>query len=658
LAAENPTEQQDNQSEPQGQLLTKPESIYGLLNRLKDNHTPLKLHFNTIEGAYSSIILKVDLKGRNFILDQVTPDKGDRIMAKSGPFMFEAFYDGCRITSSTLRATGKGRQRGQAIYKIPFPDELDYFQRRQFYRAQIRRGVIIDAILESKDFQKPIVSELKDISAQGCQIELDGDYRETLGNQVVLDSCSITFPNQLSISTPIQVRHVGYDEKKNRSSCGCLFIELPPMEERKVSYAVAEIQREVARRSSDGSSRYTSPLYEEKPLDEAEGSANIAAGETDAPRKKKTSIRSDKESGTGTGAGKEASKGKASKGEDAQTSDDAQNPEVESDSMQSSINEFKQQKEKAKLQERFKEFRIYHSNAIASVKGLLAQLKQKQTLKLEPAYDISQQLASALEQNADVLLALTTLRDAQDYIPQHSVSFGIHLAHFAKSMGYTGNIADLIYAGLLHDIGKTTLPSMIMFKPDRLNKQELSTMQRHVLATHKALTGASNTLPKEVLAIVLGNTERLDGSGYPRQLKSDKISGLARMAAIVDAYDAMTTDRNYAKGMLPALAFKTLMNSDKQFDRIMVQRFIKCIGLMPVGSFVRLSSNKLAFVLTLDPKTSKPGLIRVIYDAEKKQLITPDDYDMTDPASSASIGTIIRPEDPSKYFVNRLLMMD
>ena len=79
---------------------------------------------------------------------------------------------------------------------------------------------------------------------------------------------------------------------------------------------------------------------------------------------------------------------------------------------------------------------------------------------------------------------------------------------------------------------------------------------------------------------------------------------------------------------------------------------------MPVGSFVRLSSNKLAFVLTLDPKTSKPGLIRVIYDAEKKQLITPDDYDMTDPASSASIGTIIRPEDPSKYFVNRLLMMD
>jgi len=225
-------------------------------------------------------------------------------------------------------------------------------------------------------------------------------------------------------------------------------------------------------------------------------------------------------------------------------------------------------------------------------------------------------------------------------------------------MGYKGNIAELIYSGLLHDIGKATLPSMFMFKPDRLNKQELAAMQRHVIVTHKALTGASDNLPREVLAVVLGNTERLDGTGYPRKLKAEKLSGLARMAAIVDAYDAMTTDRNYAKGMLPALAFKTLMNSDKQFDRTMVQHFIKSIGLMPVGSFVRLSSHKLAFVLTIDPETSRPGLIRVIYDADKKQLISPEDYDMTVPATIASIGSIIRPYDPGEYFVNRLLMMD
>lgn len=652
MATETPNAQQDNQSEPQGQLLTKPESIYGLLNRLKDHHIPLKLHFNTVEGVYSTIILKIDLKNRHFIVDQVSPNWGDRVMAKSGAFMFEAYYDGCRIASSSLRAVGKGIQDGQAIYKIPFPDELDYFQRRQFYRAQIRRGVIIDAILDSKDFAKPIVGELKDISAQGCQIELDGDYRETLGGQAILDNCSITFPNQLSISTAIQVRHVGYDEKADRSSCGCLFHELPPMEERKVSYAVAEIQREVARRTSDGSSRYISPLYEPKPLEEGEGGAGAGAGagsataEKEPARKKKAGAKSSK-SGTA-----------AKNGSTEAATEDATEEPIEENSIQSGINELKQQKEKAKLQEQFKEFRIYHSNAIACVKGLLAQLKQKQTLKLEPAYDVSEQLASALEQNPHVLIALTTLRDAQDYIPQHSVSFGIHLANFAKSMGYNGKLSELILAGMVHDLGKATLPSMIMFKPDRLNAQELKSMQRHVIATHKALTEASDNLPKEVLAVVLGNTERLDGSGYPRKLKADKISGLARMAAIVDAYDAMTTDRNYAKGMLPALAFKTLMNSDKQFDRIMVQRFIKCIGLMPVGSFVRLSTNKLGFVLTLDEETAKPAMVRVIYDADKKQLITPDDYDLTDPVGSASVGTIVRPEDPAKYFVNRLLMMD
>jgi len=417
------------------------------------------------------------------------------------------------------------------------------------------------------------------------------------------------------------------------------------MEERKVSYAVAEIQREVARRTSDGSSRYISPLYEPKPVEEGEGGETAPSEASDKPRRKKATKQAKASTG-GTDT------------TDNDNTEDTTEETVEDNSIQSGINELKQQKEKAKLQELFKEFRIYHTNAIACVKGLLAQLKQKQTLKLQPAYDVSEQLASALEQNPHVLLALTTLRDAQDYIPQHSVSFGIHLAYFAKSMGYTGNLSDLVLAGLVHDLGKNTLPSMIMFKPDRLTQQELKTMQRHVITTHKALTEASDDLPKEVMAVVLGNTERLDGSGYPRKLKAEKISGLARMAAIVDAYDAMTTDRNYAKGMLPALAFKTLMNSDKQFDRLMVQRFIKCVGLMPVGSFVRLSSNKLGFVLTLDTETAKPAMVRVIYDADNKQLITPDDFDLTDPVSSASVGTIVRPEDPSKYFVNRLLMMD
>lgn len=623
MASELPTEPQATQEQAQGQLLTKPESIFGLLNRLKDNHIPLKLHFNTMEGNYSTIILRVDLKGRFFIADQVTPNWGDRLMAQSAAFRFEAFYDGCRIASTAIRAIGKGIQDGQAIYKIPFPDELDYFQRRQYYRAQIRRGVVVSAEMTSPEFEEPILGELKDISAQGCQIEVLGDYREILADKIKLENCSIVFPNQLNINVPIQVQHVGYDEKKDFSSCGCLFVDIPPMEERKVSYAVAEIQREIARRSNDASSRYISPLYEDKPI---EDSGTSQSGETDDGKKK-----------------------------DGKKKDDT--PVLDAE-MKSGINEMKQQKEKAKLQELFKEFRVYHANAIASVKGLMSQLKQGQPLRLQVAYEVSEKLAYALDTNPYVLLALTTLRDAQDYLAQHSVSFGIHLAHFAKSMGYQGSVTDLIYAGLLHDIGKITIPSVVIFKPNKLSNAETKMMQRHVINTHKALTSIDTTLPKEVMAVALGNTERLDGSGYPRQLKADKISGLARMAAIVDAYDAMTTDRNYAKGMLPALAFKMLMNSDKQFDRTMVQRFIKCVGLLPVGSLVRLSSDKLAFVLTLDPATAKPALVRIIYDAKRSQLITPDDYDLTDPRVEKEIGSIMRPEEPSKYFINRLLMMD
>ena len=636
MATDTPNRQQETQQQPQGQLLTKPESIYGLLNRLREHHIPVKLQFSTVEGSYSTIILKVDLKGRFFIIDQVTPNWGDRLMAKSSTFSFEAFYDGCRISSTKIRAVGKGVQDGQAIYKIPFPDELDYFQRRQFYRAQIRRGVDVEAVLTSPQLEEPAIGVLKDISAQGCQICLEGDYQEILANQAIIENCLITFPNQLTINSSIQVRHVGYDEKQDCSYLGSLFSALDPMEERKISYAVAEIQREVARRSNDGSSRYISPLYEEKPADDDDSTTPFTDGDSEKPTSRKKENR---------------------KKETAEKEQEKELTEAEQ-AIRSGISELKQQKEKAKLQELFKEFRIYHTNAIASVKGLMALIKQKQKLKLEPAYEISEKLAAALETNPYVLLALTTLRDPQDYLAQHSVSFGILLAHFARSIGYQGNLADIIYSGLLHDIGKATLPSAILLKPDKLTPIESNKLQRHVVSTHKALTAASDSLPKEVLGVTLGNTERLDGSGYPRQLKSDKLSGLARMAAIVDAYDAMTTDRNYAKGMLPALAFKTLMNSDKQFDRTLVQRFIKCIGLLPVGSFVRLSSNKLCFVLTLNPETAKPALVRVIYDADKKQLIPPDDFDLSDPSVEREIGSIVRPEDPSRYFVNRLLMMD
>lgn len=638
MATDTPNAQQETQQQPQGQLLTKPESIYGLLNRLREHHIPVKLQFSTVEGSYSTIILKVDLKGRFFIIDQVTPNWGDRLMAKSSTFSFEAFYDGCRIASTKIRAVGKGVQDGQAIYKIPFPDELDYFQRRQFYRAQIRRGVDVEAVLTSPELEEPAIGVLKDISAQGCQIRLEGDYQEALADQAIVENCLITFPNQLTISSSIQVRHVGYDEKQDCSYLGSLFAALDPMEERKISYAVAEIQREVARRSNDGSSRYTSPLYEEKPANDDDTSSNIATG-------------SDSEKPT-------SSRKKENRKKDS-TEKEQEKEYTESElAIRSTITELKQQKEKAKLQELFKEFRIYHTNAIASVKGLMAQIKQKQKLKLEPAHEISEKLATALETNPYVLLALTTLRDPQDYLAQHSVSFGILLAHFARSIGYQGNLADIIYSGLLHDIGKASLPSAILLKPDKLTPVETKSLQRHVINTHKALTAASDSLPKEALGVTLGNTERLDGSGYPRQLKSDKLSGLARMAAIIDAYDAMTTDRNYAKGMLPALAFKTLMNNDKQFDRTLVQRFIKCIGLLPVGSFVRLSSNKLGFVLTLNPETAKPALVRIIYDADKKQLIPPDDFDLSDPSVEKEIGSIVRPEDPARYFVNRLLMMD
>jgi HD-GYP domain-containing protein (c-di-GMP phosphodiesterase class II) len=203
---------------------------------------------------------------------------------------------------------------------------------------------------------------------------------------------------------------------------------------------------------------------------------------------------------------------------------------------------------------------------------------------------------------------------------------------------------------MLHDIGKMRVPDHILNKPDKLTDPEFLIMKSHVvlgLETLRETPGISRT----VIQVAGEHHERFGGSGYPEQLSGGEISQLGRMAAIVDVYDAITSNRIYHKGMEPPAALTKLFEwSEQHFDPELVQHFIQAIGIYPVGSLVRLASNRLAVVMEQGGHGLLFPTVRVVYDIQRGRKLAPVDLDLTDPVTGGD--AILRNEEPENWGID------
>jgi HD-GYP domain-containing protein (c-di-GMP phosphodiesterase class II) len=158
-------------------------------------------------------------------------------------------------------------------------------------------------------------------------------------------------------------------------------------------------------------------------------------------------------------------------------------------------------------------------------------------------------------------------------------------------------IEQLGIAGLMQDIGKIDIPSCVLNKPDNLTDEEYRLVQSHVASSIEMLLGQA-TFPNHVLEIVASHHERADGSGYPRRLKGERISFHGELAGLVDTYCAMTRDRAYGTAISSQKALETLISMrGSKFREPVVDQFIQCIGLYPVGSLVELNSGEVGVVI-------------------------------------------------------------
>lgn len=288
--------------------------------------------------------------------------------------------------------------------------------------------------------------------------------------------------------------------------------------------------------------------------------------------------------------------------------------------------------------------------ACGLVRTVMQDARLGKAIELDQVTRVVENITDSILRNAGALISLSRIKNKDDYTFLHSVSVCTLLVAFCRSRGMA---PETIYqtgvGGLLHDTGKALVPDSILNKPGRLTDEEFTIVKRHPRDGYDLLCKTPGIGPIP-LDITLHHHERLDGSGYPDQQDEHAISELAQMAAIVDVYDAITADRCYHKGMSAAEALRKIFEWSKfHFNPVLAQEFIRCVGIYPVGTLVRLESGRLGVVVEPHETSLLTPKVNVFFDGKRGVRIPTQTIDLSRPLSSGGGDRIVGLEAPEQW---------
>ncbi|MCA1855885.1 HD-GYP domain-containing protein [Massilia oculi] len=296
--------------------------------------------------------------------------------------------------------------------------------------------------------------------------------------------------------------------------------------------------------------------------------------------------------------------------------------------------------------------------AAGLVRTVMADARLGKAVEIERVGPVVESITESILRNSGALLGLLRIKNKDDYTFLHSVSVCALLVAFCRSRNMD---AETIYqaglGGLLHDTGKALVPDAVLNKQGRLTDEEFEIIKRHPRDGYDILskTPEIGSIP---LDITLHHHERRDGSGYPDRLAEGGISELAQMAAIVDVYDAITSDRCYHKGMSAAEALRKIYEWSKfHFSPTLAQEFMRCVGIYPVGTLVLLESGRLGVVTEPHETSLLTPKVNVFFSTRNQAYIKPQSLDLSKPLGSGGGDKIVRHESPEKWNVNPLRFM-
>jgi putative nucleotidyltransferase with HDIG domain len=263
------------------------------------------------------------------------------------------------------------------------------------------------------------------------------------------------------------------------------------------------------------------------------------------------------------------------------------------------------------------------------------------------AKQMVEEISDSVSRNPGALISLARLKTADDYTYMHSVAVCAMMVALARQLGLDEEQTRLAgLAGLMHDLGKAAMPMDVLNKPGKLTDAEFSIIKTHPVEGYRLLK-AGKDVDEVVLDVCLHHHEKTDGSGYPKGLKADEISLFAKMGAVCDVYDAITSNRPYKLGWDPAESLRKMAEwANGHFDGKVFQAFVKSLGIYPIGSLVKLSSGRLGVVVDQTGKSLTTPCVKVFFSTKSNMRILPEVIDLSKPGVAEKI---VGREDPAKW---------
>lgn len=287
----------------------------------------------------------------------------------------------------------------------------------------------------------------------------------------------------------------------------------------------------------------------------------------------------------------------------------------------------------------------------AAIRHLFGEARLGHAIDIDQCLPMVEEINASVARNASALVSLARLKNKDEYTYMHSVSVCALMIALARQLGLDEEqIREAGLAGLLHDIGKMLVPLSVLNKPGKLTDDEFAIVRLHPERGH-ALLSRSGMVAACALDVCLHHHEKFDGTGYPHRLRGEQISYLARMGAICDVYDAITSCRPYKNAWDAADSLARMAKWEGHFDTAIFHAFVKAVGIYPLGSLVRLHSRQLGVVIEQNPDNLTRPVLRVFFSTRSNMAIPVQVLDLSD---ASVTDRIVGREDPAQWGFDNL----
>lgn len=292
------------------------------------------------------------------------------------------------------------------------------------------------------------------------------------------------------------------------------------------------------------------------------------------------------------------------------------------------------------------------SNQVAH---LMSKVKEGKSLDIKEVRGVVEPILDSVIRNSEAYMWLSMMQKKSAYTYSHSVDNCALAIAFGRHMGLPKKDLRTLAIGLLMmDTGNIRIPEVILNKKSRLTETEYKIVQKHVQYGVTILE-TTKGMDVDIINIALTHHERFDGSGYPNALAGNQIPVYGRMAAIIDCYDAMTSQRPFSAAQSPYSALQSIYNwRGSAFQPELVEQFLQCMGVYPTGSVIEMSNGQVGIVLSQNATRRMRPKVMLLLDEEKEHLKEYIEIDLSEKFedSSGEPLNIYRGLDPGEYSID------